>query len=57
MAKRGRKSSAVAVAVLPDVDPSEIESIARPEPPEGLDVSVSESSSLRRLTLTAILVV
>ena len=42
MAKRGRKSSAIAVAVLPAVDPSEIESIARPEPPVGLDVSARD---------------
>ena len=42
MAKRGRKSSSVAVAVLPAVDPSEIESIARPEPPECLDVSARD---------------
>ena len=37
MAKRGRK-----VAVLPPVDPAEIESIARPEPPECLDVSARD---------------
>ena len=43
MAKRGRKSSsAVSLAVLPSVDPSEIESIARPEPPEGLDVAARD---------------
>ena len=41
MAKRGRKSS-TSVAVLPPVDPAEIESIARPEPPECLDVSARD---------------
>ena len=41
MAKRGRKSS-TSVAVLPPVDPAEIESIARPEPPECLDVSACD---------------
>ena len=41
MAKRGRKSS-TSVAVVPPVDPAEIESIARPEPPECLDVSARD---------------
>ena len=41
MAKRGRKSS-TSVAVVPPVDPAEIESIARPETPECLDVSARD---------------
>ena len=34
MAQRGRKSAAVSLAVLPMADPSEVESVSRPDPPE-----------------------
>ena len=46
MAKRGRKS-AVALSVLPMADPSEVESVSRPVPPECASVWATRSRKER----------